>query len=141
PSLPEDSDKQNAFFALDLSTVKKKHRDFLETQASLLRRFLVHRSPVMPVGVLRFCLEYASKDEQAPPGVLSAVREGFRDLAETDLVTLLGDVYDFRNRYVAHSKDELDDLAKAESALHRWIDAIRRLSAENLAHLATSTAP
>src|SRR5205823_1778695 len=97
PSLPEESEEQSALFAVDLSEAKKKHREFLETQASLLRRLLVHRGPVMPVGVLRFCLEYAAKEEQAPAGVLSAVRERFRDLANTDLAPLLGEVYDFRN--------------------------------------------
>ena len=108
---------------------------FLEKQASLLRRFLVHRSPITPIGVLRFCLDYASKDEEAPGGVLVAVRERFADLADTDLSDLLGTVYDFRNTFIAHAKDELGDLAKAEGALHQWITAIERL------HEISSTEP
>ena len=64
--LPEELEEQAAFFSPDLSAEKKKHREFLENQASLLRRFLVHRSPIMPVGILRFCLQYAAKDDKAP---------------------------------------------------------------------------
>ena len=138
PTLPEEPEEQAAFFSPDLSAEKKKHREFLENQASLLRRFLVHRSPIMPVGLLRFCLEYAAKDEDAPGGILVAVRERFSNLADTDLGELLGAVYDFRNTYVAHSKDELDDRAKAEEALHRWIDAIHKLNGSLLPLLGSS---
>ena len=127
-TLPDDPEAEAAFFSPDLSAEKKKHREFLDKQASLLRRFLVHRSPIMPVGVLCFCLQYATKNEAAPSGIFTAVRERFGQLAETNLGELLGEVYDFRNTYVAHSKDELDDRAKAEQALHRWIDVIRTLS-------------
>lgn len=127
-TLPEESEEQVAFFSPDLSAEKKTKREFLENQASLLRRFLLHRSPIIPVGVLRFCLQYAVKDEEAPGGILAAVRERFSDLADTDLGELLGGVYDFRNTYVAHSEDELDDRDKAEEALRRWIHALERLT-------------
>jgi type III restriction enzyme len=128
PAVPEGSDDLAAFFKPDISGAKKKHRDFLENQVSLLRRFLVHRSPITPIGVLRFCLEYAAKDEDAPGGVLAAVRERFSDLADTDLGDLLGTVYDFRNTFIAHVKDELGDRTKAEEALRQWIRAIERLN-------------
>src|SRR5262249_5661718 len=126
--LPDDSDEQSVFFAPDLANEKKKHREFLETQASLLRRFLVHRSPIMPIGLLRFCIDYAAKDARAPDGILREVRERFSDLAGADLGGPLQEVYDFRNTYIAHSKDELDDAPVTEEALRQWIDIIRRLA-------------
>lgn len=128
PALPEESEEQAAFFSPDLSAEKKKHQNFLENQASLLRRFLVHRSPIMPVGLLRFCLDYAGKDEEAPEGVLAAVRERFADLPESDLPVLLGEVYDFRNTYIAHAKAELTDRKEAEDGLRRWIETALRLN-------------
>jgi len=128
PALPEAEDDQTAFFKPDLSAEKKKHQEFLEKQALLLRRFLIHRSPITPIGVLRFCLDYAAKDEEAPGGVLVAVRERFSDLADTDLSELLGTVYDFRNTFIAHVKDDLGDRAKADEALRQWIKAIERLN-------------
>ena len=127
PTLPEEAAAQAAFFSPDLSAGKKKHQTFLENQASLLKRFLVHRSPIMPTGLLRFCIEYAGKDEEAPEGVLAAVRERFADLAESDLPVLLGEVYDFRNTYVAHAREDLTDRELAEKSLRRWIETAIRL--------------
>ncbi len=51
-ALPGEATSIDDFFAPDLSEEKKKHREFLENQASLLRRFLIHRSPIMPIGFL-----------------------------------------------------------------------------------------
>lgn len=124
PEVPEGDEEQDAFFSPDLSGEKKKHQQFLANQASLLRRFLVHRSPIMPVGLLRFCLEYAAKDDPAPAGVLSSVRSQFGDLAREDLAALLGEVYDFRNTYVAHVKEELTNETDAEGALRQWVRAL-----------------
>ncbi len=140
PALPEEADAQTAFFAPDLSTQKTKHQKFLENQTSLLRRFLVHRSPIMPVGLLRFCLDYSAKDEEAPEGVLAAVRERFADLAESDLGELLGSAYDFRNTYIAHAKKDLTERLVAEDGLKQWITAVQRLQEISSADpLATKT--
>jgi type III restriction enzyme len=128
PMLPEEAEEQVAFFSPDLSGAKKKHQQFLANQVSLLQRFLVHRSPIMPVGLLRFCLDYAQKDEDAPAGVLAAIREAFPDLSQSELAGLLGAAYDFRNTYVAHVKQELTDRKQAEEGLRGWIEAVRRLT-------------
>jgi type III restriction enzyme len=126
--VPEEPEEQTTFFAPDLEGEKKKHREFLETQSSLLRRFLVNRSPIMPIGVLRFCIDYAAKDAKAPEGVLTVVREQFADLSESGLGDSLQHVYEFRNVYVAHSKDELDDAPRAEEALRQWVALIKELN-------------
>ena len=81
----------------------------------------------MPTGVLRFCLEYASKDEAAPGGVLTVVRERFADLAAGDLGELVGAAYDFRNNFIPHAKQELTDRTQAENGLKQWVVAIRAL--------------
>jgi type III restriction enzyme len=120
-TVPEVPAEQTAYFEPDLSAAKKKHREFLSNQASLLKRLLVHHSPIMPTGLLRFCVEYANKDDDAPPGVLDAVRERFADLAGSDLPGLITEVYEFRNTYIAHAKAELTDRPQAEDALRRWI--------------------
>ena len=128
PALPEDDEEQVTFFKPDLSGEKKKHQNFLENQASLLRRFLVHRSPITPLGVLRFCLEYAAKDEPAPEGILTAVRDRFADLADSGLSEMLAGVYEFRNTYVAHVKSELTEEPKVDDALRHWIKLMWRLN-------------
>jgi hypothetical protein len=62
----------------------------------------------------------------------------FADLSATELGSSLQEVYDFRNEYVAHSKDELDNATLAEDALRQWIDMIRRLGDPSLQLLATA---
>jgi type III restriction enzyme len=126
-TVPEGDEEQDAFFSPDLADEKRKHQKFLENQASLLRRFLVNRSPIMPIGLLRFCIEYAAKEQPAPGGILAAVRQRFSDLATTDLGERLGAAYDFRNTYIAHVKEELTARKTAEDGLREWIDAITRL--------------
>jgi type III restriction enzyme len=125
--VPDDPEAIERFFEPDLSGEKKKHQQFLNNQASVLKRLLVHRSPIMPVGILRFCLDYAKKDAEAPTGILAAVRTRFDDLAGTDLAALLGDVYDFRNTYIAHVKADLTARDEAEAALRRWIELVVHL--------------
>jgi len=124
-AVPENAEDQDLFFEPDLVGEKKKK--FLADQGSLLKRLLVHRSPVMPTGLLRFCLGYAKKDAEAPGGIFSQVRERFADLAATDMADELDSIYDFRNTYIAHVKEELTDRKQAERALRQWVKAILEL--------------
>lgn len=126
-AVPSEKDEINDFFSPDLSGEKKKHRDFLANQSSLLRRFLINRSPIMPTGVLRFCLDYAEKDEEAPGGVLTLVRERFADLASSDLRDSLAATYAFRNNFIAHEKEQLSDRQRAEEGLRLWVHTLREL--------------
>ena len=50
---PSDGERETYF---DASSKK-----FLTERCRTLRRLLVTRSPIMPTGVLLFCLEYAAK--------------------------------------------------------------------------------
>jgi type III restriction enzyme len=127
-TVPESDEDQSSFFSPDLSGERKGKQKFLGDKASLLRRFLINRSPITPVGVLLFCFEYAASDSEAPAGILSAVRDSFSDLATTDLPSALTNVYEFRNTYVAHIKAELVERDKAEAALSEWIAVVQRLA-------------
>lgn len=128
-AIPSENDAIEAFFSPDLAGQKKKHQEFLGNQASLLRRFLVNRSPIMPTGVLRFCIDYASKDQRAPDGILALVRQRFGDLAGSSLSQRLADTYAFRNNFIAHEKQQLADREEAEAGLRLWVLTLRDLSA------------
>lgn len=126
PAVAED---QKQYFEPDLSGAKSKNRSFLSEKCSLLRRLLVHRSPIMPTGLLAFCLDYASKTTEPMPGVLTTVRSRFADLAATPLKNLLDKVYEIRNTYIAHEKQEpLTDAAAARQALRTWLEALSLLN-------------
>lgn len=119
-ALPEDPAELDAFFAV---TEKK----FLAERARSLKRLLVSRAPIMPTGVLLFCLDYASKDEPGRGGIFDEVRARFKDLSGSDFPVLLQKQYDFRNEYIAHEKKEpLRSEEAARDALRVWAEVLVR---------------
>jgi type III restriction enzyme len=78
----------------------------------------------MPTGILKFCLEYAESPGGQIGGVFESIRQNFSDLNGGGLLPLLGDVYDFRNTFVAHQEKELKDVGETRKALKKWIDLI-----------------
>jgi type III restriction enzyme len=127
--VPSETAAQKDFFAPDMARAKKAQLEFLRERARSLKRLLVHRSPLMPTGLLLFCLEYAAKDQEALPGVFASVRQRFYPLARTALVELLTKFYAFRNTYVAHAKAELTDPGKTREALCVWVETLAALHA------------
>ena len=59
-SIPQDSKKRERFFEPDLSMLSPRDRSFHERQAKNLQRTLAENDGVMPMGLLRWCLEYRS---------------------------------------------------------------------------------
>lgn len=81
----------------------------------------------MPIGLLRWCLEYARGATREIGGVFDAVRRGFAHIASSDLLEVVGRVYDFRNRFVAHQKDELTDADLTRHAIAEWCACLVRI--------------
>jgi len=122
--VPAEATAQKDFFEPDISGAKKSDQKFYREKASILRKLLVYRSPVMPTGALSFCFEYAAKDTEPLPGIYQAVRLRFADFATSDLPRSVKGIYDFRNTYVAHEKRELTDGQETAEALKEWIRAL-----------------
>jgi type III restriction enzyme len=126
--VPADAQAQRDFFEPDLSDADPSRRKFLAEKAILLRRLLVYRSPLMPAGVLEFCLGYAAKDEAPLSGVFSVVRRRFADLSKTDLPGQVREYYRFRNDHIAHQKSEqLLAPEPAKAALAVWMKTLATL--------------
>jgi len=127
-AVPAVAEDQREYFTPNLGATKSKTRDFLTEKCSLLKRLLVHRSPIMPTGLLAFCLDYASKTGDAPPGILMSVRRRFADVAEREFRERLEQVYAFRNTYIAHEKYEpLTSATVARDALKVWLQVLIQL--------------
>ena len=127
PDVPPEATPQKDFFEPDVSTAKKSSVDFLKERARSLKRLLVHRSPLMPTGLLLDCLKYASKDTEPLPGVFTSVRSRLAGLAKTDLTELLDTFYLFRNTYVARAKEELTDVETTRRGLKTWVATLLAL--------------
>lgn len=125
--VPTAAVEQKDFFDPDLSVVQRNRVQFLKDKATFLKRLLVHRSPLMPSGILIFCLDYAAKPDEPLPGVFTSVRSRFSTLATTNLPVLVKEFYEFRNNYIAHAKAELADRAMARVALRHWVKTLLEL--------------
>jgi len=128
-NVPSSEPDRKIYFEPDLSSAKKSSVDFLTERARTLKRLLVHRSPLMPTGILTFCLDYASSEGEPPPGIFGSVRSQFADLARTKLKILAERVYQFRNTYIAHEKAELTSADEARAAMATWVETLALLSA------------
>ncbi len=125
--VPAVESEQKDYFEPDMSTAKKKNVDFLTERGKTLKRLLVYRTPMMPTGVLMFCLSYAGKETEPLGGVFTSVRTRFADLAKTPLPELVTKAYEFRNTYIAHQKAELQDAEMTRAALREWVTALVQL--------------
>ena len=127
PQVPDDEPSREEFFDVTEDA-------FLTERVRSLKRLLITRSPIMPTGLLLFCLDYASKDRPGVSGVLAAVRSAFHDLAGGEVPMLLRAQYDFRNEYIAHEKREpLRSVNAARDALETWTQLLvllRRITAD-----------
>ena len=128
--VPAESAKQKDFFEPDMSGVKARDAKFYLERARTAKRLLVHRNPIMPTGLLVFCLQYAAKDSTPAPGVFSTIRARMSDLGKTNMLELIEESYNFRNTYIAHEKtDQLTNVDQTRQALGQWIEMLTTLHA------------
>ncbi len=123
-SVPEDPALRSGFFEIATDSSKKPNAYLVERGRSL-KRLLVDRSPIMPTGLLLFCLDYQAKTQELTTNIFSAVEQEFRDLRDSELRDALRGMYNFRNTYIAHEKgNPLASQQIAEEALHQWVDML-----------------
>ena len=89
-----------------------------------MKRTLIENDGVMPMGLLKWCLDYAKNPKTPPGGIFSAVETAFVDAAKTDLLDTVDRIYSFRNEYIAHQEKELDDMNLAQRAMNEWIKGL-----------------
>lgn len=129
PDLPATAQAQKAWFDVypPPSVERGKQRHY-EQLAQNLKRTLVFSNGIMPLGLLRNCLDYALNDTNKVGQALDAVRARFKVQGARAVLDQVQRVYDFRNVYVAHQEKELSDAAIAEKALLEWVDCIMTLT-------------
>jgi type III restriction enzyme len=83
---------------------------------------------VMPLGLLRDCMEYALNDNTKLDGVLQAVKIKFKGTGGRDMLATVTRIYDLRNTRVAHQEKEVTDPKEAERHLIGWINGLKALA-------------
>jgi type III restriction enzyme len=101
--------------------------DWLRVNARNLEKTLVFKNGLMPIGLLKFCLEYSQGDYNIG-GVFNAVKQSFsRFKTKENLYNAVKEIYDFRNTYIAHQEKELSDIEIAREGLIKWISGLYQI--------------
>jgi len=88
---------------------------------------LVDNNGLMPIGLLRWCLDYARHSQRMVGGMFQSVKTCFAKIAEVDLSEVIDRIYVFRNEYIAHQDRELSDPNLVKQALTEWIQGLYRV--------------
>ena len=125
--VPADRSEQYAFFHPDLTELPTGEANFHKRQSTNLERTLVDQNGLMPIGLLRWCLDYVRTTRRKIEGVFEVVRIRFAGVSQTDLYSVIDAIYSFRNEYVAHQDRELSDSELARKALQEWVRGLHRI--------------
>ena len=127
PHLPPNQVDQQDWFAPYLGNVDQRMRRHYEELSRNLRKTLIYRSGVSPLGMLRSCLDYALNDSTQIGGIFDTMKTGLRFAGARDLLDRVRRLNDFRNSYVAHQETPLTDPHTTKIALAEWIAAMNSL--------------
>ncbi len=124
PYIPDSESGRKDFFEPDYYGGKTN----LKETADNLKKMLLYRAGKSQIGLLKFCLDYASGRDDGIQGIFLALRDAFKDLSNSKLHNYIKEINNFRKQYVAHQEGaELTDKKKAEAALKIWIDGLVEL--------------
>lgn len=127
PKMPTNPNEQRTWFEPYLGKVDPKTEPHYRQTASNLRKTLIYRNGVSPLGLLRTCFDYALNDNAKLTGVFDALKSEFRITGGRKLLDRVTSINDFRNKYVAHQTDRLTDPQLAKKALVEWIEGLQQL--------------
>jgi type III restriction enzyme len=126
-SVPAGAADQREWFEPYMKNVDRKTIRHYEEMARNLRKTLIFRNGVSPLGLLRNCLDYALNDKTKITGVFEALKSEFRFTGGRDLLDSVTKINDFRNTRVAHQESPLTDNKEARKSLVLWIEGLGEL--------------
>jgi len=123
PYVPNTRAAQEDFFSPDLSALPKERCRYYVSEINKLQRVIVHKSPISPMGHLKFALEVGLRAEETGK-FFDALHDAFGHPESKKLLDKLVEVYEFRNKYIAHYEKEIVAKDAAESQLGNWISLL-----------------
>lgn len=122
--VPSQRDEQRAYFEPHLGTLSDKDVNWLRQNAAALKKALVYRNFIMPLGILGFCFDYAKQGAAGIGGIFASVEKSFSVFNSSNLAERVATIRAFRNTYVAHQEKELTDAGLAKTELGNWIGGL-----------------
>ncbi len=126
PDVPTERETQRGFFEPDARGLPKHAAEMYQRRGRDLRRTLVDHNGASPIGLLRWCLQFAGETTGPVNGIFGVVRQRFNGLPQ-ELYQLVTSINTFRNDYVAHQNKELTGATLARQALAEWAGGLRRI--------------
>ena len=128
PEMPATVPDQKTWFDPYLRDTDRRSQARYEKMAQNLKRTLVFNNGIMPLGLLRDCVDYALNDNTRIEGVFQAIKARFRVTGGRDMLATVNRIYDFRNTRVAHQEKEIIDPKEAQQNLILWIAGLKALT-------------
>ncbi|MBI4384967.1 MAG: DEAD/DEAH box helicase family protein [Nitrospinae bacterium] len=128
PEMPTNIPAQKDWFEPYYGKVDFKMQKYYQGLAQNLKRTLVFKNGVSPIGLLRSCLDFALNDKTKIGGVFEAVRKRFQVKGGRDILALVERINEFRNTYIAHQEKELKEGEIAGKEMKVWIEGLKIIS-------------
>lgn len=125
--MPANMQDQREWFEPYLGNVDRRMERHYQEMARNLKKTLVYKNGVSPLGLLRSCLDYALNDNTKLTGAFEALKEEFRFSGGRALLDKVTAINDFRNTRVAHQEAPLTKPDEAKTALVTWVDGLSQL--------------
>ncbi len=126
--MPSDFVEQKDWFEPYMKNIDYRNEGYYKSTAKNLKRTLVFKNGISPIGLLRSCLNFAMNDNSRIEGVFLSVKNNFRISGGRELLSLVEDINEFRNTYIAHQEKELNDEKMAKKELRKWIEGLKIIS-------------
>src|SRR5260370_25344467 len=117
PKMPTNAPDQKIWFEPYLTGVDRRTIPHYEAMARNLKKTLLYKNGLSPLGLLRSSLDYALNDNTKLTGVFEAVKSDLRFSGGRDLLDRIKSINDFRNTKVAHQETPLTSPGDAKAAL------------------------
>jgi type III restriction enzyme len=134
--VPSGPVKEKDFFEPYFDKIDGRMRGHYADMARNLRKTLVLKNGVSPLGLLRNCLDHALNDRNKPGGVFDAVRQTFKFTGGRKLLDTVQAMNEFRNTRIAHQEKPITESKEAQAALRQWIEGLALLWNESQAKTA-----
>jgi type III restriction enzyme len=127
PKMPATAPEQRSWFEPFLQKVDRRMIPHYDQTARNLRKTLVYRNGVSPLGLLRSCLDYALNDNTKITGVFEAIKSELRFKGGRELLDRVTKINDLRNTRIAHQEKPLTEVKEARDALISWVGGLAQL--------------
>lgn len=127
PRMPGNMQEQKEWFEPYLGAADSRTIPHYQQLARNLKRMLVYKNGISPLGLLRSCADYSLNDSTKLTGVFEAIKSEFRFSGARELLDRVKAMNDFRNTCVAHQEKPVTDPQEARGALVMWVEGLNLL--------------